>query len=180
MQPADTADANVPPATQRAGARFLLRHLAHFVALGFGSGLSPAAPGTAGTLWAWVAFLCIGFAFEPTAGQWGVIIALTFGLGWWASAVTARHMGVADPGQIVIDEIAAFWLVLWLTMPTGFWGQLAAFILFRYFDAAKPGPVAWADQLFKGFGWRGAFGIMWDDMVAAACTLLVIALWRFW
>ena len=120
MQPADTADANVPPATQRAGARFLLRHLAHFVALGFGSGLSPAAPGTAGTLWAWVAFLCIGFAFEPTAGQWGVIIALTFGLGWWASAVTARHMGVADPGQIVIDEIAAFWLVLWLTMPTGF------------------------------------------------------------
>ena len=51
-------------------------------------------------------------------------------------------------------------------------------ILFA-FDAAKPGPVAWADQLFKGFGPRGAWGIMWDDLVAVFCTLLLIALWRF-
>jgi hypothetical protein len=49
-------------------------------------------------------------------------------------------MGVADPGSIVWDEIVAFWMVLWLAMPMGFWGQLAAFALFRYFDAAKPGP----------------------------------------
>jgi phosphatidylglycerophosphatase A len=51
-------------------------------------------------------------------------------------------------------------------------------VLFRFFDAAKPGPVGWADRLFKGFGWRGGFGIMFDDLVAAFCTLLVIALWR--
>jgi phosphatidylglycerophosphatase A len=87
-------------------------------------------------------------------------------------------MGVADPGSIVWDEVAAFWLVLWLVMPAGWLGQLVAFALFRFFDAAKPGPVAWADSRFKGFGWRGGFGIMADDLVAAFCTLLVIAAWR--
>jgi phosphatidylglycerophosphatase A len=78
----------------------------------------------------------------------------------------------------VWDEVAAFWLVLWLVMPAGWLGQLIAFALFRFFDAAKPGPVAWADGHFKGFGWRGGFGIMADDLVAAFCTLLVIAAWR--
>jgi phosphatidylglycerophosphatase A len=53
-----------------------------------------------------------------------------------------------------------------------------AFVLFRYFDIAKPGPVRWADQTFKGFGWRGGWGILFDDFVAAFCTLLVISLWR--
>ena len=64
-------------------------------------------------------------------------------------------------------------------MPMGLVGQAVAFALFRYFDAAKPGPVAWADAQFKGFGARGAFGILFDDFVAAFCTLLVMALWRF-
>ena len=88
-------------------------------------------------------------------------------------------MGVQDPGQIVIDEIVAFWLVLWLAMPMGLGGQFVAFLLFRFFDAAKPGPVGWADSLFKGFGWKGGWGIVFDDLVAALCTLLAIALWRF-
>jgi phosphatidylglycerophosphatase A len=79
----------------------------------------------------------------------------------------------------VWDEVVAFWLVLWLAMPMGWWGQLAAFALFRFFDAVKPGPVAWADSQFKGLGWRGGWGILWDDFVAAFCTLLVIAVWRF-
>lgn len=182
MTPPFTAptDDQTAPAPRRAGVRFMLGHGAHWVALGFGSGLSPVAPGTSGTLWAWLAFLLIQTAWAPSALQWGVVIGITLVLGWWASAVTARHMGVADPGQIVIDEIAAFWLVLWLVMPAGLWMQFAAFVLFRFFDAAKPGPVAWADGLFKGFGWRGGLGIMLDDLVAAACTLVVIALWRFW
>jgi phosphatidylglycerophosphatase A len=51
-------------------------------------------------------------------------------------------------------------------------------VLFRFFDAVKFGPVAWADQTFKGFGARGGFGIMFDDLVAAFCTLLLLALWR--
>jgi phosphatidylglycerophosphatase A len=68
--------------------------------------------------------------------------------------------------------------VLWLAMPAGFWAQLAAFALFRFFDAVKPGPVAWADDLFHGFGWKGGLGILLDDLVAAFCTLVVLALWR--
>ena len=102
-----------------------------------------------------------------------------------ACTVTARHMGVADPGAIVWDEIVAFWIVLWLVTPTDLWTQLAAFVLFRTFDAAKPGPVGWADRLFKlqpgqAIGWRQGCGIVFDDLVAAGCTLLVLALWITW
>lgn len=167
-------------------AHFMMAHPAHVLALGFGSGLSPKAPGTMGTLWAWVVFALL--QNRLTEVQWGGLIALSLAAGWWASTVTARHMRVPDPGSIVWDEIAAFWLVLWLVSPTGFGGQLVAFALFRFFDAAKPGPVAWADQLFHGAdpatdpsAWRKAgFGIMLDDVVAAGCTLLVIACWRAW
>ena len=93
--------------------------------------------------------------------------------------VTARHLQSADPGAIVVDEVIAFWIVLWLVTPAGFWTQLVAFALFRFFDAVKPGPVGWADRLLHGaHGWRGGFGIMLDDLVAAGCALLVIALVR--
>ncbi len=161
----------------RPGVRFLLAHPAHLIALGFGAGLSPVAPGTVGTLWAWLAFLVMQQWLSPAS--MGVVIAASTLVGWWACTIAARNMRVADPGSIVWDEVVAFWLVLWLAMPMGLWGQLAAFALFRFFDAAKPGPVAWADSLFKGFGWRGGWGILFDDFVAAFCTLLVIALWRF-
>ncbi|MBS0468693.1 MAG: phosphatidylglycerophosphatase A [Proteobacteria bacterium] len=163
-------------APRRATPAFLLVHPAHCIALGFGSGLSPWAPGTVGTLWGWLAFLVLQLWLTPLG--LGLVIVFALLLGWWACTVTARDLGVADPGSIVWDEVVAIWIVLWLAMPMGFWGQLAAFALFRYFDAAKPGPVAWADRLFKGFGPRGGFGILFDDLVAAGCTLLVIALWR--
>lgn len=156
--------------------RFLMSHPAHFIALGAGSGLSRLAPGTAGTLWAWAVFVLLQMWLSPL--QMGVLIAASILIGWWACTITAQHMGVADPGAVVWDEVIAFWLVLWLVTPTTFWGQLFAFALFRYFDAAKPGPVRWADSLFKGFGWRGGWGIIFDDLVAAFCTLLVIAIWR--
>jgi phosphatidylglycerophosphatase A len=128
-------------------------------------------------LWAWLSFLVLQRWLSP-AGMGG-LIAVSVLVGWWACTVTARNMRVADPGSIVWDEVVGFWLVLWLVMPTGLLGQLVAFGLFRFFDAAKPGPVAWADATFKGFGWRGGFGILFDDLVAAACTLLVIAIWHF-
>ena len=156
---------------------FLLSHPAHAVALGFGAGLSPKAPGTVGSLWGWLSWLVLSPLLSPW-GQAALILAALL-LGWWACKVTVDHLDIADPGFIVWDEVVAMWLILWLLMPTGFWGQLAAFALFRFFDAAKPGPVAWADQVFKGWGWRGAWGILFDDLVAAFCTLLVIALWRF-
>ena len=169
-------------AGRRPGWRFLLSHPAHLVALGFGSGLSPVAPGTAGTLWAWVAYAAFAPALGPAAGL-GVLVAATL-IGWWTCTVTARHLAMADPSAIVWDEIVAFWLVLWLLMPASFLGQAVAFALFRFFDAAKPGPVAWADQLFKQrrgrpVGWAQGAGILLDDYVAALCTLLVIAVWRF-
>lgn len=160
-------------------ARFMFARVSHLIALGFGAGLSRFAPGTVGTLWAWAAFLVIDALLHPTDVAWAGIIAVGTLVGWWASVRTAERSGIADPGFIVIDEIVAFWLVLWLAMPMGLLGQALAFALFRFFDAAKPGPVAWADQLFKGWGWRGGWGIMFDDLVAAFCTLLVIALWRF-
>ncbi len=171
----------------RVNVAFLLAHPANFIALGLGSGLSRWAPGTAGTVWAWLAFLAMQAWLSPL--QIGWIVALSFPLGWWACTVCARHMRVLDPGSIVWDEVAAFWLVLWLVMPTGLLGQLIAFGLFRFFDAIKPGPVAWADRLFHGVdpardphAWtKAGFGIMLDDLVAAFCSLLVIALWlRLW
>ena len=155
---------------------FLLSHPAHFIALGCGSGLSRLGPGTVGTLWAWVAFLVMQRWLSSSTIGWVILASLPVGM--WACTVTARNMGVADPSVVVWDEVAAFWTILWLVMPAGWLGQLVAFALFRYFDAAKPGPVAWADRRFKGFGWRGGFGIMADDLVAAFCTVLVIAAWR--
>jgi phosphatidylglycerophosphatase A len=179
------ADPGLPPPISRPSVRFMLSHPAHIIALGFGSGLSRIAPGTSGTLWAWLAFI----ALSPymTDARWMVLIGLSLPIGWWASTVTARNMGVLDPGSIVWDEVAAFWLVLWLVMPVGLVGQVLAFGLFRFFDAVKPGPVGWADALFHHvdpgtdpLAWHKAgFGIMWDDLVAAGCTVLVVALWRF-
>ena len=156
--------------------KFMLQHPAHMIALGFGSGLPRKAPGTVGSLWAWLAYLVLQLYLDKT--QIGWLIAASIPVGWWACTVTAQHMRVADPGHIVWDEVVAMWIILWLCMPMGFWGQLMCFALFRFFDAVKPQPVKWADQLFKGFGPRGGWGIMWDDLVAAFCTLLVIALYK--
>lgn len=175
--------ASAPQAAPRKpSARFMLSHPAHLIALGFGSGLSPAAPGTVGSLWAWLTFVLM----QPYLGdgQWALLLGLGTLVGWWACTVTARHLAVADPSAVVWDEIIAFWAVLWLVTPSSVWGQLWAFALFRFFDAAKPGPVAWADALFKGrrgqpIGWAQGFGILFDDFVAALCALLVIALWRW-
>jgi len=174
-------DAVLTGAPRRATARFMLSHPAHWIALGFGSGLSPKAPGTVGTLWAWVAFLVLNRWLDD--GQWAWVLAIGTLVGWWACTVTARNLRTPDPGAIVWDEVLAFWLILWLAMPMGFWGQAIAFGLFRFFDAAKPGPVGWADRRFKrrpgvAPGWAQGFGIIFDDLVAALCTLLVFALWR--
>ena len=168
-------------APRRANLRFMLSHPAHIMALGLGSGLSRIAPGTVGTLWAWLAFVLLQPHLRDA--QWALLLAAGTVVGVWACTVTARNLGVADPGAIVWDEVIAFWAVLWLVTPAGWWTQFVAFVLFRIFDAAKPGPVAWADELFKlrrgqPIGWRQGLGIVLDDAVAALCTLLVMALWQ--
>jgi phosphatidylglycerophosphatase A len=178
-------DSGQPAPVARPSVRFMLSHPAHWIALVFGSGLSRIAPGTSGTLWAWIAFIALTPWMNDT--RWAVLIGLSLPLGWWACSVTARNMAVLDPGSIVWDEVVAFWLVLWLVMPTGLVGQVMAFGLFRFFDAVKPGPVGWADALYHHLepatdraAWRKAgFGIMLDDLVAAGCTVLVVAAWRF-
>ena len=178
-------DPGRPAPVARPTVRFMLAHPAHAIALGLGSGLSRIAPGTSGTLWAWAAFMVVAPWMDDASWAW--VIGISLPLGWWACTVTARNMGVLDPGSIVWDEVVAFWLVLWLVMPAGLAGQVMAFGLFRFFDAVKPGPVGWADGLFHSVdpvtdpkAWHKAgFGIMFDDLVAAGCTLLVIALWRF-
>ena len=167
---------------RRPGLRFLLGHPAHVVALGFGSGLSRFAPGTAGTLFAWIVYDIAAPALDDTLRALVLLVSLL--VGWWACTVAARHLDQTDPASVVWDEVVAFWLVLWLLTPASFLAQAVAFVLFRVFDAAKPGPVAWADQRFKGrrnapIGWAQGFGILFDDVVAALCTLLVIAVWRF-
>lgn len=176
----------VQGAPQRATWRFLLANPLHVIAIGFGSGLAPRAPGTVGTLWAWAAFLILRPYLDDA--QWAWLIGAGFVLGCWASAVTARHLGKRDPGCVVWDEVIAFWIVLWLVTPASLLAQTIAFALFRLFDAAKPGPVGWADRCLKPrpgangearIGWRDGLGIMLDDLVAALCTLLVIAVGRF-
>ncbi|MEJ7931600.1 phosphatidylglycerophosphatase A [Ramlibacter sp. AN1015] len=174
---ASPSPAAAAPATQRhATLAFTFAHPAHAIALGFGAGLAPVAPGTAGTLWGWLSFVALQAWLPAAALGWIILGAL--GIGWWACAVTARNLGSCDPGNVVWDEIVAFWIVLWLVMPAGFAAQCAAFALFRFYDAVKPGPVAWADGLFHGWGWRGGLGVLFDDLVAAFCTLLTIAAWR--
>ncbi|MDE2048713.1 MAG: phosphatidylglycerophosphatase A [Betaproteobacteria bacterium] len=161
-------------APRRATARFMLRNVGHFVALGFGSGLSPVAPGTAGTLYGWLLFVVLDMWLTPV--QWGVLIAVGFVAGIWLCGRTARALNTQDPSAVVWDEIVAFWAVLWLITPASLLAQALAFALFRFFDAAKPGPVGWADRTF-----HGGFGIMFDDALAAGCTLLVWAVGvRLW
>lgn len=150
------------------GFAFLLRHPAHLIALGLGTGLSPVAPGTVGTLVALpIAWLLDAYA--GTAGWLVAIGAITIA-GFWATQVTSRDLGVADHGSIVIDEIAAFLLVLFFAGPD-LLRQCIAFFIFRFFDIVKPPPIRQVDRAMKN-----AVGVLADDFLAAGYTLLVLAI----
>jgi phosphatidylglycerophosphatase A len=150
------------------GPAFALAHPAHFFALGFGVGALPVAPGTFGTLVALPLWWLLGKLTEPLA--MGAVLLAFFALGVWACAVTGRHLGVADHGAMVWDEVVAFLLVLALVPDAWPW-QLAAFVLFRAFDIVKPAPIRALERRFKG-----GFGVMFDDLLAAGYTLLVLAI----
>jgi phosphatidylglycerophosphatase A len=156
-------------------AALMLSRPEHFIAQGFGSGLSPIMPGTMGTLLGWAIFVVLSNRWPAlfTELHWAAIIGIGFLLGIYVCGQTGKALGVADHGSIVWDEIVAMWLVLVLLMPADFTTQCWAFFWFRLFDMAKPPPIAYFDQCFKG-----GFGVMWDDMVAAFYTLLVFAVWR--
>ncbi|HKT98299.1 MAG TPA: phosphatidylglycerophosphatase A [Paraburkholderia sp.] len=160
-----------PKGPRRADAPFMLTHPLHIISLGFGSGLSRLAPGTAGTLFAWAAFEVLNRYI--TVLDWGLLIVVGYLAGIGITGFTAKMLRTEDPSAIVWDEIVAFWLVLLMITPIGFMGKLWAFIVFRCFDTVKPPPIRYFERRFKG-----GFGIMLDDLVAAFFTLLVIALWR--
>jgi phosphatidylglycerophosphatase A len=151
-------------------ARFLVAHPAHFIALGFGSGLAPRAPGTFGTLASLALYWLLALVLPPLAIAF-LAIALFF-LGVWACDVTGRDLGVQDHGAMVWDEIVAF-LPLAALASASLWLQLVAFLLFRLFDIWKPYPIRLVERSVKG-----GFGVMVDDVIAAAyayvCFILFV------
>ena len=154
----------------RPNREFLFKHPAHLIAFGFGTGLLPKAPGTWGTL----VGVPIYFVANHFAGVLAVLAAslALFGIGIWASAVAGKSLGVADHGGIVIDEIAAFVLVLAFT-PSGLPWLVTAFVLFRLFDIFKPWPISHFDRTLKG-----GFGVMFDDFLAAIGAIATLLLLR--
>lgn len=145
---------------------FLLRTPAHFVALGFGAGLAPVAPGTFGTIVA-IPIAVLLRAYFPDAIFIGAMVLFMLA-GIWAVQVTGRDLGVPDHGAIVWDEIVAFMLVLYF-----FGGDVVhiavAFIVFRFFDIVKPPPIRQLDAALKN-----GIGVMLDDILAAIYTLIVL------
>ncbi len=147
---------------------------ARILALGFGAGLSPRAPGTAGSL----AGLALGLKLLAHSRLLlGLGTAAVIVIGLWATRVATGQPWLSaskghhdDPGWVVIDEVAGQMLAL-LALPRPGWaGALAALALFRVFDIAKPGPIGWADR--QG----GAAGIMADDVLAGMAAALVLGL----
>ena len=145
--------------------RFMLRHPAHLIALGLGSGLAPKAPGTFGTLAAlprYALFLDIGLT-----PLWVAVLLLpAFLLGCWACQRTGDALGVPDHGAMVWDEMVAMWGVL-AALPATPLAWLLGFGLFRLFDIVKPWPIRWLDARVKG-----GFGVMLDDVLAALMAWL--------
>jgi len=148
-------------------AAFAFSHPAHVIALGFGAGLAPRAPGTAGTLLAWAIGAALLRHYPPLALLAGT--PALFLLGIWACGVTGRHLGVPDHGAMVWDEIVAFLAVL-AVVPRELAWQAAAFVAFRAFDIAKPPPIRALERR-----WHGGFGVMVDDLLAAAYALVLLA-----
>lgn len=151
--------------------RFLLSHPAHFLALGFGSGLARKGPGTFGTLAALPLFgllLCL-----PESSHL-IIIAALFLLGIPLCGIAGRNLGVSDHGSIVWDEIVAFMLVLEFTPKSWEW-WLSAFLLFRLFDIWKPFPIRALDRSI-----HGGFGVMLDDLLAAVYAIMVLKGAQWW
>ena len=137
--------------------RFLFQHPVHFLALGFGSGLSPIAPGTAGSLAALpLGWLLLGL---PSVAPAIVVIAAAI-VGIRICGKTADALGTHDHGSIVWDEFVGLWIAL-LLVPAGWAWWLLAFLLFRVFDIAKPWPIGALDKRVSG-----GLGIMLDDIVA--------------
>ena len=149
-------------------ARAVFTDPVHFIAFGFGSGLSPFAPGTIGTLVAIPLWWLL--AQTPSWLYIAVTLLLTI-VGCWICGESAHRLGVHDHGGIVWDEIVGF-LITMIAVPVGWVWMLAGFLLFRFFDIAKPWPARWFDTRVEN-----GIGIVMDDVVAGiyACAVLQAA-----
>lgn len=147
----------------------LLRHPVQLLAFGFGSGLSPRAPGTAGTVLAVPLYLLVA---QWSLLYYSVFVLLTAVIGVWICDRASRQLGVHDHPGIVWDEFVGFWITMW-AVPAGWQWVLAGFLLFRLFDIVKPWPISLLDKKVGG-----GFGIMIDDVLAGAfaCLLLHITM----
>jgi phosphatidylglycerophosphatase A len=143
--------------------QFLIAHPAHFLALGFGSGLAPKAPGTFGTI---VGLPLFYFIMDYMLTTQLAIITIAFVVGIYFCNVAGEALGISDHGSIVWDEIAAMMLVLTVT-PNQWQWWLVAFCLFRLFDIWKPFPIRQCDAQLKG-----GFGVMFDDLLAAVYAMI--------
>jgi phosphatidylglycerophosphatase A len=143
-----------------------LANPAHFLALGFGSGLAPRAPGTWGTVAAIPLFLLLDPL--PMVGYLGVLL-VAFGVGIWVCELTAKAMGVGDHPAIVWDEVVGFLVAMAAAPPGPLW-ILIGFLLFRGFDIWKPWPISMLDREV-----HGGLGIMLDDVVAGFFAFATIA-----
>lgn len=152
----------------RPGFKFVFSHPAHFIAFGFGAGLSRFAPGTAGTLVGFPIFWLVAPYYS--AWEMMVLIGVLFAIGVWACGVAGRNLGISDHGGMCWDEIVAFLLILEVAPDDLYW-QVAAFFLFRIFDVVKPSPIRELEKRMKG-----GFGVMFDDILAAGYTLLALAI----
>ena len=154
--------------------RLLVSDPAHFIAWGFGAGLVPQLPGTAGSLVGVALFLAVR-EWPPLAdplAYFGFVAAVSI-IGTLAAHRSARLLGDEDPRCIVIDEIAGMLFAL-LLLPAGWWWVLVAFILFRVLDIIKPWPIGSADRRV-----HGGFGIMLDDLLAGGATCVAIQLLNY-
>ncbi|MDC1527605.1 phosphatidylglycerophosphatase A [Gammaproteobacteria bacterium] len=149
-----------------------LRNPVHLLAFGFGSGLSPRAPGTMGTIVAVPLYLLMA-TFLSQYAYLGLIL-VSFVIGIYLCGRTAKDLGVHDHGGIVWDEFVGYWITMFMVPLTWYW-VLAGFMLFRLFDILKPFPIGWLDRKVEG-----GLGIMLDDVLAgvyaAICLQLIIQL----
>ncbi|MFC0446397.1 phosphatidylglycerophosphatase A [Pseudidiomarina halophila] len=144
-----------------------LAHPVHFFSLGFGSGLAPKAPGTFGTLAA-VPIVWLLQGVDPWIYLSIAVLVSLVGIAMCRA--TANALGVHDHPAIVLDEIAGYLLAMSF-LPATWVNLLLAFLLFRFFDIIKPGPIGWCDKRL-----HGGLGIMADDILAGIVSALLLHL----
>lgn len=140
------------------------RSLGYWVAVGFGSGLSPLIPGTVGTIPIWLLAFAIGSVIPPPVWAMSAAALITCFVGFWAASVAEEVLG-HDPKAVVIDEWAGILIAL-IGVPVAWPAYLFAFIVFRFFDVVKPPPAAQMEKLPRGYG------VVMDDVIAGLYTLI--------